>query len=165
MKTISKEHIAIIQLRDAMDLYYDKNYISAITLSVAAEEILARLADEAYAQKMNRSPGNETKHNHADDAALLIARFIPYAGLENLNEEQKELMYKKIEGEYISKRNRLRNQLKHKNIGEEEVWFASFKKTAEEHISGAILNFQRYKGKLPEQEELIMKYCIEKGIS
>ncbi len=44
MKKISKEHIALIQLRTALELFNTKNYIAAITLAGAAEEILGQLS-------------------------------------------------------------------------------------------------------------------------
>jgi len=42
-KRVSKERLALIQLSDAVDLLNRGNYISAITLAGAAEEILGRL--------------------------------------------------------------------------------------------------------------------------
>jgi len=68
-KTISKKNIAIIQLRDAIRLYYDKSYISSITLGAAAEEILGKLSAEKYSRQL----GRPVKYNYADDAAFLIA--------------------------------------------------------------------------------------------
>jgi len=50
MKKISKEHIALIQLRTALELFNTKNYIAAITLAGAAEEILGQLS-----KSLNRS--------------------------------------------------------------------------------------------------------------
>lgn len=44
-ETISKSDIAIVQLNDAMNLFVDGNFISAITLAGAAEEILGKLLE------------------------------------------------------------------------------------------------------------------------
>ena len=41
---ILKEEAALIQLSDAINLFYQKRYLSAVTLAGAAEEILGRLA-------------------------------------------------------------------------------------------------------------------------
>lgn len=45
-KFISKIDIAIIQLRTAIQLYNKENYISAITLAGASEEVLGQIAKD-----------------------------------------------------------------------------------------------------------------------
>ena len=161
-KTISKKNIAIIQLRDAIRLYYDKSYISSITLAAAAEEILGKLSDEKYSRQL----GRPVKYNYADDAAFLIAHFIPNGetDLTTLSEEEQEQYYEDIQRQFISDRNKTRNKLKHKNEGEKEVVFSNFKKVAEDHIAGAIVNYKLFKNELPE-DEIILKFSNEKGIS
>ena len=161
-KTISKKNIAIIQLRDAIRLYYDKSYISSITLAAAAEEILGKLSDEKYSRQL----GRPVKYNYADDAAFLIAHFIPNGEIDltTLSEEEQEQYYEDIQRQFISDRNKTRNKLKHKNEREKEVEFSNFKKVAEDHIAGAIVNYKLFKNELPE-DEIILKFSNEKGIS
>lgn len=161
-KTISKKNIAIIQLRDAIRLYYDKSYISSITLAAAAEEILGKLSDEKYSRQL----GRPVKYNYADDAAFSIAHFIPNGDIDltTLTEEEQEQYYDDIQRQFISERNRTRNKLKHKNEGEKEVEFSNFKKVAEGHIAGAIVNYKLFKNELPV-DEIILKFSNEKGIS
>ncbi len=133
-KKISKEHLAVIQLRDALKLYYDESYISAITLSGAAEEILGQLAK------------SKTRTNSLELDSFLFREIL---GVTNYQQE----------------RNRLRNELKHKFKGIESTKYSSFKKTAELHISAAIMNLKLAKGFIPENEPLIVKYCAELGIN
>lgn len=161
-KTISKKNIAIIQLRDAIRLYYDKSYISSITLAAAAEEILGKLSDEKYSRKL----GRPLKYNYADDSAYLIAHFVSNGDIDltTLTEEQQEQYYDDIERQFISDRNKTRNKLKHRNEGEKEVEFSNFRQVAEDHISGAIVNYKLFKNELPE-DEIILKFSNEKGIS
>ncbi len=161
-KTISKKNIAIIQLRDAIRLYYDKSYISSITLGAAAEEILGKLSDEKYSRQL----GRPVKYNYADDAAFLIAHFIPNGDIDltTLTEEEQEQYYDDIQRQFISDRNKTRNKLKHKNEGEKEVEFSNFRQVAEDHIAGAIVNYKLFKNELPE-DEIILKFSNEKGIS
>jgi hypothetical protein len=40
---VTKEQAAIIQLCDAIELFNKKRYISALTLSAASEEVLAKI--------------------------------------------------------------------------------------------------------------------------
>lgn len=161
-KTISKKNIAIIQLRDAIRLYYDKSYISSITLGAAAEEILGKLTDEKYSRQLGRS----LKYNYADDVAFLIAHFIPNGDIDltTLNEEEQEQYYEDIQRQFISDRNSIRNQLKHKSKEEKEVEFSNFRHVAEDHIVGAIVNYKLFKNELPD-DEIILKFSTEKGIS
>lgn len=160
-KVISKLRIAMIQLRDAIHLYYNKSYISSITLGAAAEEILGKLSDEKY----SRILGRPVKYNYADDSAFLIAHFIPNGDIDltSLTEEEQEQYYDEIQRQFISGRNKTRNKLKHKNEGENEVEFSNFRKVAEDHIVGAIVNFKLFKNELPE-DEIILKFSNEKGV-
>ncbi|MEI8048195.1 MAG: hypothetical protein WCI92_12500 [Bacteroidota bacterium] len=161
-KTISKKNIAIIQLRDSIRLYYDKSYISTITLAAAAEEILSKLSDEKYSKQL----GRPVKYNYADDSAFSIAHFIPTSGIDLtvLTDEHQQKYFDEIQCMLIADRNKIRNRLKHKNEGEKEVEYSSFKEVAENHIAGAIVNYKLFTNVLPE-DELILKYSNEKGIS
>lgn len=46
MKTITKEKAALNHLVTALELFYNRNYLSSITLAGAAEEIFGRIAKE-----------------------------------------------------------------------------------------------------------------------
>jgi hypothetical protein len=164
-RRISKEHIALIQLQDALSLYYQESYISAITLAAAAEEILGKLSDQKLRRALGQPNNSEIKNNYADDSAFLVAHFIPFEELEGLTEQEQLAFKDAVEREQLSNRNRIRNALKHKGQGENSVTFESFKKTAEQHISGAIINLKMYKGEIPEDDELIRRYCTQRGIS
>lgn len=161
-KTISKKNIALIQLRDAIRLYYDKSYISSITLAAASEEILGKLSDEKYSRQM----GRDAKNNFVDNNAFLIAHFIPNDDIDltSFSEEEQDSYYQDIEKQYINDRNRTRNKLKHKSAGEKEIEFSNFRQIAEDHIAGAIVNYKLFKNELPE-DEIIVKYSNEKGVS
>ena len=161
-KTISKKNIAIIQLRDALCLYYDKSYISSITLAAASEEILGKLSDEKYSRQM----GREAKNNYADNNAFLIAHFIPNDDIDltSFSEEEQDAYYQEIERQYISNRNQTRNKLKHKNAREKQIEFSNFRQIAEDHIAGATVNYKLFKNELPE-DEIILKFSNERGIS
>lgn len=160
IRTIGKERVALIQLYDAIHLYYSKSYISAITLAAVAEEILGKLSDEKYSGIVAR----KAKNNYANTNASLIARFLPNHPRKNgLNQEQEKHL-RKIEQLYLQGRNRTRNQLKHKDEGEEDVQFENFRKTAIDHMAGAIVNYKLLTGKLPANE-IIRKFCVESGLS
>jgi hypothetical protein len=162
---MSKEYIAIIQLRDALALYYGGSFVSAITLAAAAEEILGKLSDEKLRHQLGQPHNEKIKNNYADESAFLLANFIPYPEIQGMTEEEQTLFKEELQRQEISNRNKVRNQLKHKGLGEESVYFDNFKKIAERHISGAIINLKNYKGNLPASEKLIMRYCKERGIS
>lgn len=162
-KHIGKEQVSLIQLQDALRLYYNESYISAITLAGAAEEILKQLSNHA----MSDFVGAEVQHNQVDMSfsflALTFANFDP--AFDNLSEEQKEEVLEYYKTELYKDYNATKNALKHKGRKENAVFYNSFKEEAEKHISGAILNYCDYKKKMPVDFPLMMRYCKERGIS
>jgi hypothetical protein len=164
LQTLHKEQVAVVQLRDALKLYYEGSYISAITLAGAAEELLAKCSDHA----MSKLPGADVRFNHADMAVDFLALtfssvFEPES--ETKSEEEKELNYLAWQEQLGYEYHRTKNHLKHKGKGQDFVKTASFIQDAEKHIGGAIINYKLYKKTLPVNEPLIMKYCEERGIS
>ncbi len=138
-----KEEIAFIQLTTAIELFNQKNFISAITLGSVAEELfsafLSHYARENNLQILNRAEIDKAMFDLTKD----------FLGIEN----------------YISYRNRPRNELKHH--GEEnnkDYVSGNFKNIALMHISGAITNFKLRTNKLPEHK-IIVDFCIQQGIS
>lgn len=67
------------------------------------------------------------------------------------------------QGNYLSGRNLIRNELKH--LGEfESISIVELEEAAYLHISSAITNYKLYKGKLPNAT-VIRDYCKTRGIS
>lgn len=158
---ISKEEVAIIQLKDSVNLYFKERFISAITLAAAAEEILARLSDDFYTMKL----GRKAKWNYADDNALFIAHFVSPIGrdLSKFTEREKEEFSTQEEKKYIVSKNKIRNRIKHNDLGEEFLEFSNFKDIARDHIAGAIINYKLFKFELPN-DELILDFCKKEGV-
>jgi hypothetical protein len=162
-KQIGKEQVALIQLQDALKLYYDEHYISAITLAGAAEEIFKKLSDHAMSQLL----GGEVKHNHVDMSmsflAMTFANAVP--GYDLMNEDEKEEVHDYLTKELHKEYNETKNALKHKGKGENNVRYNSFKQEAEKYLSGAIISLCMYKKKMPNEFPLITRYCKERGIN
>jgi hypothetical protein len=138
-KVFSKEQIAIEELSDAINLFNQGRYFSSILLASASEEILAQ---------MLKSKGNNTAN------AFDIEEF--------MFEATKDIL--KINN-YYSYRNNTRNELKHHgDENNKDELSGNFKKIASTHISAAIINYKLNNGILPDNE-IIKKYCLEKGIS
>jgi hypothetical protein len=138
-----KEEIAFIQLTTAIELFNQKNFISAITLASAAEELFS-----AFLFHFAKSNNAEAINRAQLDAAMF--------------DLTKDLLG--IE-DYISYRNRTRNELKHH--GEEnnkDYVSGDFKSIALMHISGAITNFKLRTNKLPKHN-IIVDFCKQQGIS
>lgn len=137
-----KEEIAFIQLTTAIDLFQQQNFIPAITLGSAAEELFAAFLAHYGNQK------NIKTMNRAEIDAGLFELSKEYLGIED----------------YISYRNRTRNELKHHGENNKDVVHGDFKGIALMHISGAISNFKLRTGNLPPHEA-IAAFCKEQGIS
>jgi hypothetical protein len=164
LQTLHKEQVAIVQLRDALKLYYEGSYVSAITLAGAAEELLAKCSGHAMSVHLNHN----VRHNHADWSVDFLALTFASAlepGEAERTEEEKEQLFEAWKEQLDYEYHRTKNHLKHKGKGQDFVKTASFIQDAEKHISGAIVNYKLYKKTLPVNEPLIMKYCEERGIS
>jgi len=160
--SIHKIQVAVFQLRNALTLYYNGSYVSAITLAGAAEEILAKCSDHAMSDFL----GGDVQHNHNEMSssflAITLASAIP--GYDSLNQNDKETVYNDWAKAITREFNTAKNQLKHKSEGQTVAKSPSFKEDAEKYISTAIINYKLYKKALPVNDPLIMKYCEERGI-
>lgn len=143
MAKYSKEEIAFIQLIAATELFNNKNYIPAITLGSVAEELFAAFLSHHAKRKNLPIP------NSAELEKAMFDFFKDFLGIEN----------------YISYRNRVRNELKHHG-GEnnKDIVRGDFKSIALMHISGAITNYKLRMNKLPKHK-IITDFCNEQGIS
>jgi hypothetical protein len=140
---ISKEDAAIIQLCDAVDLFFRQRYISSITLAAAAEEVIGKLL------KSRTKPGHAPKPTMEELETGLFELSKDILGIDN----------------YPAYRRKIRNELKHH--GDEsnmEVLSAIFKRIAQMHISGAINNYKIMYNKLPDVV-IIRDYCLKVGLS
>lgn len=143
MAKYSKEEIAFIQLIAAIELFNSKNYIPAITLGSVAEELFAAFLSH-YLKEKNLPISNKAELDKA-----MFDLFKDFLGIEN----------------YISYRNKIRNELKHHG-GEnnKDVVSGDFKSIALMHISGAITNYKLRTNKIPKHK-VIVDFCIDQGIS
>jgi len=138
-----KEEIAFMQLTTAIELFQQENFIPAITLGSVAEELFSAFLSH-YAKNKNLPILNRAQ---LDDAMFDLTKDL--LGIEN----------------YISYRNKTRNELKHH--GEEnnnDFVSGNFKNIALMHISGAITNYKLRTNMLPQQK-IIIDFCTQHGIS
>lgn len=138
-----KEEIAFIQLTTAIELFNQNNFISAITLGSVAEELFSAFLSH-YSRQNNLALANRAE---IDKAMFDLTQDI--LGVED----------------YISFRNRTRNELKHH--GEEnnkDYVSGNFKNIALMHISAAITNYKLRTNKLPTHKSII-EFCEKQGIS
>lgn len=138
-----KEEIAFIQLVTAIELFQQGNFISAITLGSVAEELFSAFLFH-HAKNKNLPILNRAQ---IDEAMFDLTKDL--LGIEN----------------YISYRNKTRNELKHH--GEEnnkDFVRGNFKDIALMHISGAIANYKLRTNKLPHRK-VIVDFCNQHGIS
>jgi hypothetical protein len=143
MITFTKEAIAMIQLNDAIKLYNDARYVSAITLAGAAEEIFARLLEE---ESRRRSLSLAS----AEDTEQFMFESIP------------KLITEK---NYHIQRSRVRNELKHHgNKWSQGEITDDFEYTALIHIAGAIINYKMANEDIPD-EVVIQEFCQKQGIN
>lgn len=156
----TKEQIALEQLLDALDFYYQDRFISAITLAGAAAEVFGKLGDDFMRNKLEW----DAKNNHLDFVVDLFADFPFIEGFESWPESEKEQYKKQVKKEFFKEQNYERNRLKHNDPDEQELMLNP-KQGAEKYLSSAIINYQMFKQYLPVEHPLIAQYCKEKGIS
>lgn len=156
---ISKVEAAMLQLGDAIELYYKERYVSAITLAGAAEEIFSRLGSELL--------GGNTRMDNADITASMMAMFDPdHVYMDSLGEKEREVVFAQSKKMHLQEHNRVRNELKHKTKSDENFSVAdSFLQVARTHISNAICNIIISRTELPFKEPLIDKFCSTVGLS
>jgi hypothetical protein len=124
---ITKINIALIQLRTAVQLYNKNNFIAAITLAGAAEEILGQIAS----QKIGSNAALEDK-TWTDQIADYF--------------DKPRLSFGKV----IKSRNKIKNKLKHNDSGENEAINHDFRFESETFILGAIRNYELLTGEMPK---------------
>lgn len=143
MAKYTKEEVAFIQLIAAIELFNNKNYIPAITLGSAAEELFSAFLNH-HAKANNLRIPNRVE---LDKAMFDLTEDI--IGIEN----------------YISYRNKIRNELKHHGAeNNKDVVKGNFKSIALMHISAAITNYKLRTNKLP-LHKVILDFCNQEGIS
>jgi hypothetical protein len=91
---LSIVQVALIQLRGAVQLYNKANFITAITLAGAADELLGNISVK------------RTGRNSIEDEKVWIDQLADY-----LKKQHPAL------GKVVRSRNRIKNQLKHNDIG------------------------------------------------
>ena len=134
IKGDSKIRIAIIQLETSISLYFKKNFICAITLAGASEEILNQFAKEK----------SGITANHLDKD------FIDFIA-EEYNKDKPSL--EKVK----QVNNRLKNELKHQNNSTDYCVLADLEFEAELIIDRALRNYQLYFNSFPTSP-IITKY-------
>lgn len=115
---IKKSKIALIQLRRAIQLYNSGDFISSLTLAGASNEIFGQFA--LLHQGYNTLDGEK----HFWDGIAKIYR---------KSKPSKEKI-KKVN-------NRIKNELKHHDVINDEIVSADFQFEAECHINNAIRNY------------------------
>lgn len=131
---ISKKEIALIQLRRAIQLFMNDEYICAATLSGAAEEILGKIAK------------SNSGYNALDEWYSSIEEVASLTGGKPITFKQ-----------HIEKRNRIRNELKHNKKGKNLKVDAYLKIEAEDLIERALINYLLAFGEEPK-DRIIKKY-------
>ncbi len=122
----SKIDIALIQLRTAVQLYNKGNYISALTLAGAAEEILGQIAKI------------ESGTNALIDDKVWTDQISDYF-------KKQRPPFEKV----ASVRNKVKNEIKHNDKGTNNNINHDFEFEAEHFILGAIRNYELIKGHMP----------------
>lgn len=129
-----KEKIALIQLRQAIRLFNQGDYISSLTLAGAANEILSNFAD--HNQGYNTIDG---------DKMFLDA-------IAEINKKNKP-----SKGQVIKATNRIKNQVKHHSLGNDIFVKADFEFEAISFIDSAIRNYWIAFDKIP-MDRIIKKH-------
>ncbi|OYU95973.1 MAG: hypothetical protein CFE21_06040 [Bacteroidetes bacterium B1(2017)] len=140
---LSKEQAAISQLCDAIELFCNGKYVSAITLAAASEEVLAQLVN--IHSKKTGIPYSTAE----DTEAAMFYRFKDFLGIRN----------------YHAYRNKIKNELKHHgDLGNKDFLTGNFKQIALNHIAGSIVNYKTIYNKLTNEKK-ITEFCLEIGLS
>lgn len=143
MDSLSKTDAAIFQLTDAIRLYDEQRFISAITLAAAAEEVLGQML------KLKSTESNIPMHTAIETETFLFDQFKDFLGIEN----------------YKAYRKKVSNELKHHGQkNNHDIIKDNFKKIALNHIAGALTNYKLLFGNLP-QNKTIIAFCSEVGFS
>ena len=127
--------IALIQLRTAVQSYNKNNYISAITLAGAADEILGQIARK------------ESDTDAALDEKVWLDQITDYF-------YKPRLPLNKI----LKSRNKVKKQLKHNDSGINIEIKHDFKFEAETFILGAIRNYELITGHMHAKDRTIISF-------
>lgn len=117
-------------------MYHSKDFVCAITLSGAAEEILGELA-----------LGN-THTNSFQINEFLFDSFKDILGIRD----------------YKAYRNRIKNNLKHLDNKKKKIDTSHFEIYSFQLIASAIINYKLFKGELPK-EKMILDFCKKYGVN
>lgn len=161
-QTVTKEYAAIIQLHDAVALYYAGSYLSAVTLAGAAAEILREMCDHLASEQA----GEEVEHNHLTTSATFVAAALAGVGpeIDNMTEAERG-SFKKLKSGFFYDHNRVRNALKHKEMDEDFISSKDFMKEAQTLIGSAIRHLCDRTKVMPTRFPLLMRFCKQYGIS
>ena len=118
MKKQNKTGIGISQLRNAVRHFYSKEYESSITLAGAAEEIFGKMAKKKLG------------YNAIDSDVLFFEGVAQMLGKP-----------KPVRRKIISTVNRIKNELKHNDTGDNQIVEGDFENEACMQISKAIKNY------------------------
>jgi|GEM_PF-1456361 len=161
-QAVSKEYATLVQLHDAILLYYSGSYLSAITLAGAAEEILKKLSNET----MSEFIGADVEYNQVDTSFTFVAMAMAGVGpvYDDLTDEEKRSVQQHKKSLYKD-HNFTRNALKHKDKGEDIVDCNDFEAEAKKYIANALMNYCDYKKKMPIEYPMLLRFCHEFGLS
>ncbi len=129
---ITKKEIAFIQIKAAAEHYSKHEYISCITLAGAAEEILGEIA-----KKVNGFNQLENDIKFTQSIFQYYSKDFPKTNAIVMN------------------RNKIRNELKHNDEGENLFIEADFESEAATFFVAAVKNYFDAFGELPENKIII----------
>ena len=143
MAEYSKEKISLMQLTAAIELYNKRQFIPAITLGSAAEELNAVFLKQ-YGKRNNKRVSTKAELDKA-----MFDMFRHFLGIKD----------------YMAYRNNTRNELKHHgDVNNKKTVKGNFRMVALNHISGAIINHKLRTNELPKNK-IVRDFCSEQGIS
>lgn len=143
MKKYSKGEIGLIQLNTSIELFYHRNFVSALTLGAVAEELFAGLI-----KLQNEQTGTPTSTAAELDGGI-FKLFEDFLGIRD----------------YHAYRNKIKNELKHHGGAQnKDIVRADFEQIARTHISGAIINYRFWKKEMPN-DNLVRKFCQTEGLT
>lgn len=129
---IKKQDIALTQLKSAVKMYRIGDYVSCLTLSAAAEEILGKM--------MLKNKGS----NWLKGEASYLGSIYEYFGKSVPSEK---VLIKKI--------NQIKNSLKHNDSGENEIIEADFENEAVLFFIKAVKNYYGAFNCMPKNKGII----------
>lgn len=129
---ITKQNLALTQLGSAAELYMAGDFISSITLSAAAEEILGKI--------MKKNKGT----NWLKGEVLFLGSVYEYCGKQAPSEKM-----------LINIINKIKNNLKHNDAGENDVISDDFENEAALLFVRAVKNYYGAFDQMPKDASII----------